>query len=81
MSSILSVKQQGVKGGSPSYAEKGRATLFIDEPGQLIAVDAFDGFGKTYKRRERCFIEVSDGSGNVWTGTFEDLSKLLFHKQ
>lgn len=76
MSAQINLKTTGVRGGSPSWHEnKGRVVTFVD--GQdFIAVDAFEGFGKTYKRRAKSEIEINIGK-TVWRGTKEQLARLI----
>jgi hypothetical protein len=80
MAAKINLKITGVRGGSPSYHEnKGRVTTFVDNGDDYIAVDAFEGMDKTYKRREKCEIEISIGK-TTWRGTKDELVKLLAPK-
>lgn len=77
----IDLKVTGVRGGSPSYNEnKGKVTTFIDSgfnTEQFISVDAFEGFGKDYKRRNETKITIQDKYGRVWEGTFSELADKL----
>lgn len=78
----IDLKVIGVRGGSPSYNEnKGQVTTFIDSGygnPEFICVDAFDGSGTDYKRREETKITIQDKYGRVWQGNFAELSIFLF---
>lgn len=78
MSAKINLKITGVRGGFPSYSEnKGRVTTFVDNNDDFIAVDAFQGMDKTYKRREESEIEICIG-GVTWRGTKAELATKLF---
>lgn len=78
----IDLKVQGVRGGSPSYNEnKGQVTVFIESGfsrQQFISVDAFEGIGNDYKRRDETKITIHDKYGRVWQGNFAELSAMLF---
>lgn len=82
MSAKINLKVTGVRGGSPSYQEnKGQIVSFVggsenNSHEDYISVDAFEGFGDSYKRRENCEIEVSIG-GKTWKGTPNELIEKL----
>lgn len=77
--SKLDLKIQGVRGGDPQWLEnKGRCLSFIDNASSAnyISVDAFEGWGEDYKRREECLITIQFNQ-SVWTGTIKDLAEAL----
>jgi len=78
----IDLKVTGVRGGSPSYNEnKGQVTTFIDSGyarPEFISVDAFEGSGSDYKRREETKITIQDRYGRCWQGNFAELSALIF---
>jgi hypothetical protein len=78
----IDLKVTGVRGGSPSYNEnKGQVTVFVESGysrQQFISVDAFEGSGNDYKRREETKITIQDKYGRVWQGNFAELSAHLF---
>lgn len=82
MSAKINLKVTGVKGGEPSYSEnKGRVVSFVggettNSQEDYICIDAFEGFGESYKRRNECEIEVSIG-GKKWVGTPSELIEKL----
>lgn len=78
----IDLKVTGVRGGSPSYNEnKGQVITFIDSGfarSEFICVDAFEGSGTDYKRREEIKITIQDRYGRVWQGNFSELSTMIF---
>ncbi len=77
MEASINLKITGVRGGSPSYSEnKGRVTTFVDNNDDFVAVDAFQGFDRTYKRRKECEIEICI-AGKTWRGTKKELAEKL----
>lgn len=78
MKSNLGLKIQGVRGGNPSWnANKGYVVAFIDGNDNTIIVDAFEGYDRDYKRRERCKITISHNDSAIFQGTFDDLVERL----
>jgi hypothetical protein len=82
MKANINLKVIGVRGGSPSYNEnKGQVTTFVESGNnrqQFISVDAFEGNGSSYKRRDDAHITIHDMYGRVWQGSFAELSAALF---
>lgn len=74
----LTLTQQGVNGGTPRYsANVGRIVAGTDS-GIKIEVDAFTGFGDTYRRRAEHLITITSKGETVFTGTSAELlAKLL----
>ena len=85
MNAKINLKVTGVRGNKPNYTEnKGRVVSFVGGTennihNDYIAVDAFEGYGETYKRRENCEVEVSI-DGFVWRGTPNEMIKKLTSK-
>jgi hypothetical protein len=81
----IDLKITGVRGGSPSYNEnKGQVTVFIESGysrQQFICIDAFEGSGKDYKRRDQTKITIHDKYGRTWQGNFAELSAHLFEQE
>lgn len=77
--SKIDIKVTGKRGNAPKWEEdKGAVTLFIDNTNSsnYINVDAFEGFGNNYKRRDKSLISIQINS-NVWVGTIEELADRL----
>jgi hypothetical protein len=78
----IDLKVTGISGGSPTYNEnKGQVTAFIDSGyarSQFISIDAFEGTGESYKKREEVKITIQDKYGKVWQGNFAELTAMLF---
>lgn len=82
MKSNLNLITQGVRGGKKSAStNKGMCAMFIDNhtngERNAITADAFSGYGKTYKRREQCLIDITYKNQIVFTGTFDKLAQKL----
>lgn len=76
MKANVNVKIQGIKGGNPSYSEnKGYVSTHIDNIG-YITVDAFNGQGDLYKRRNNSLITINI-DGIEWSGTINELKELI----
>ena len=78
MKSKLSLKTQNSKGGTPLWKpDLGYASLFIDgSESKNIIVDAFEGSGYSYKRREQTKIQIG-GAGKYFT--FNSFDELINH--
>lgn len=75
--SSLDLKVTGVRGGNASWIEdKGSVVVFVDGS-DYISVDAFQGRGNEYKRREECEIQIVIDS-RIWKGTKDEFSVVLF---
>jgi glyoxylate carboligase len=83
MEARINTKITGVRGGHPVWSEnKGCVTIFIDHSYQnsypsLISVDAFQGYGKDYKRRETCKIQIQHEGKMLFHGSIEELTEIL----
>jgi hypothetical protein len=81
MKAKLELKITGIRGNSPSFEEKGRVVAFVEKPSgkqdRFIAIDAFEGSGNTYKRREESLVTIQDEYGRMWEGSFNDLIYIL----
>lgn len=80
--SLLSIKTQGIKGGTAHYKENiGFTTAFINDSNvkKLIVVDAFEGHGDTYKQREFCNVRISADGKDLFDGTFDELKNILLN--
>lgn len=75
--SFLSVQTEGVRGGKLSVeSNKASVTTIIDHYAGKIIVDAFQGSGENYKRRERSLIRIKIGEVD-WSGTAEELAQIF----
>lgn len=74
MRTKISVKIQGVRGGNPTYEEnKGYVCTIIDgKENGSITIDAFEGKGPSYTRREIPLITVFHGGTLIFEGTFSE---------
>ena len=83
MKAMINTKVTGVRGGSPVWSEnKGQVSIFIDHSYQksynsFICVDAFEGYGTNYKKREKCNIEIQHEGKLLFNGTIEELKTKL----
>ena len=76
MKTNLNIKFQGVKGGNIQYLEnKGKASIFFDS--NSITVDAFEGKGDTYKKRDELLIKIIIDGEFEFIGTSAQLKKML----
>ena len=76
--SSISVKTQGVKGGSIQYKEKiGYVTTFLRHSEDFIAVDDFEGHGNSYKKRELTEIRIVQNGVVLFSGTKYELFEIL----
>lgn len=74
----LNLKIWGIRGNAAQYTQnKGKVVAFIDNTNAYISVDAFDGMGQTYQRRDNCEIEIYDNHEFVFKGTFKELIERL----
>jgi hypothetical protein len=73
----------GVRGGNAVFNEnKGKITVFVDHTysntyNDLISVDAFEGYGESYKRREKCLVQIQFEGNLIFHGTMEELKNKL----
>ena len=82
MSSTISVRTQGVRGGRAKFETKGCVTVFCsdDRFGNkklTIDSDSFEGYGSTYKERDKTVITISYENDTLFSGNINDLVKLL----
>lgn len=79
--SRLGYEITGKRGGTPQVKDDiGRVGVFIDNSmgcqysgGDTIKVDAFNGSGSTYERREQCEITITKSGEEVFKGNFDEL--------
>jgi len=80
MSATIDLKVTGVRGGQPQITfNRGRVVVFTDSD-TYIAIDAFDGQGDSYKRREIALVQVvvpDDGKTTYSFNGIERLAKIL----
>jgi hypothetical protein len=81
MKTKLSLKITGVRGGSPKWIKAGQIISFPDNYWSYISVDAFEGSGDSYRRRNDCLIEISTHGNIIFSGTFEQLCEKLKNKR
>ena len=60
----LNYKVYGIRGGEPTYKENVGAVLIFTD-GLTIDVDAFEGYGDTYKMRTEKLITIKNNGGAV----------------
>jgi hypothetical protein len=72
MKTTINLKMQGVKGGDPQWqANKGYIATHIEgKENGSISIDAFEGQGETYKRREIPLITIFHGGKLVYEDNF-----------
>lgn len=74
----IAVKTQNSKGGTPLYKENlGYVTTFIGHSADSIVVDAFEGQGDDYKRRELMEIRIYNNDELVFKGSKYELFEKL----
>ena len=78
----LCVSTQGIHGGKTQISDKGCATLYVTDRGQQrsdlnIFVDTFEGYGRTYKRRDNALIKITFKEKVLFEGNIEELVKKL----
>ena len=76
--SKLSKKEQGVRGGTPSWKEKcGYVKLWVDNHEDSICIDAFSGLGDQYKERDTCLINIEKDGNICFSGSFDELVSII----
>lgn len=80
--SKLDISICGVRGKSLEvHDNKGQVIIRTDQSfadlNSYISVDAFQGQGDTYKRREECNIEICQCEKVLFSGTFDELCKAI----
>ena len=83
--SRLGYSIQGKRGGTPQVKDDvGCICTFIDnsngcqyEGSDSIRVDAFQGYGETYGRREKCEITICNEGKEIFKGNFNELVNKL----
>lgn len=76
----LSVKTQNRRGGNPIWKENvGYGVIFIGgNQDTYISVDAFEGFGTSYKERDEPLIRIQGKLNEaLFIGTFTELETKL----
>jgi hypothetical protein len=74
----VGVKIQGVKGGDPAYRDNvGYVSTFVGGDGNRVVIDAFEGYGESYKRRETPIVELYRNGNLVFSGSYKDLSCII----
>ena len=78
----LAYEVTGKRGGAPKHTpDTGSVKVIVDDAG-TISVDAYQGFGETYTRRETTLITVhSNKFGDVYRGTFDGIAAILHSAQ
>lgn len=75
--SRLSLETMSVQGNEIVLeGNKGLVKVDIDfslPSTNYISVDAFQGYGESYCRRERCAIRIMSKGQEIFVGTFEEL--------
>lgn len=79
--SRLSLETISVEGNDIVFeGNKGLVKIDIDSAllsSNYISVDAFQGSGNDYRRRERCEIVVKSKGEDIFIGSFEELVERL----
>ena len=75
----LSLTQQGTKGGEPTTRPNVGLIIAETDNDVKISVDAFSGYGDTYKRRAEHLITISSKGQPVFIGTAAELLAKLNH--
>ena len=76
--SKLGIKTQNKRGGNPLWKDDlGYVAVFVDGRANDIIVDAFVGTGEDYMRRDQSLININKDGRPVFSGTFDELIKLL----
>jgi hypothetical protein len=76
----LSVKTRNRRGGNPIWKENvGYGVIFLNDKNEkYISVDAFEGFGTSYKEREEPLIRIQGELNElIFVGTFAELETKL----
>lgn len=81
MAADIDLKIWGIRGGNPTCQDnRAKIVVFINDDtvmtDNFIAVDAFQGQGDSYVRREKTLITVLF-KGKQWDGTMNDLATAL----
>jgi hypothetical protein len=78
----LGVKTQNAAGGTPLWKENlGYVVTFIGRSEDYISVDAFEGQGLRYKKREQPEIRIVQNGVELFVGDKHDLFNLLTNTQ
>lgn len=84
MKAELRYKLQGVRGTGYQWKTAGEIVIFPNGGCSVygnvpfISVDAFEGRGEDYRRREgSCLIQVNDGSEGIFSGSFDELKAII----
>ena len=81
MDANLDITYQGVKGGKLIMLKNKSACMIDIDCSNMqtnyILIDAFQGQGKQYKRREKCNIRIIRETETIFDGDFSELCKLL----
>ena len=84
MKAELRYKLQSVRGTGYQWKNAGKIVIFPNGGCSVygnvpfISVDAFEGRGEDYRRREgSCLIQINDGSEIIFSGSFDELKDLL----
>jgi len=79
MATEINLKTQNAKGRDPKLQLNfGYVTTFIKgEKDGVIVVNAFDGQGENYTRREEAEISISQDGTEIFKGTFNELINKL----
>lgn len=78
MKAEIMLNTQGIRGGNlTGYKKKGAIAIDIDRLGNSIELDAYQGQGPTYQKREDTLINIKSLNGFEWSGTFNQLIEKL----
>ena len=78
----LKTTTQGIQGGNFKSEKTGLSLISVYNDDSInsvfdIKVDGYQGQGKDYKQREKALITIYFDDKEYWTGTAEELKKVL----
>jgi hypothetical protein len=71
---------QGVRGSKVTTHPEHKGfvgVLTSDGPENMISLNAFEGFGETYRRRDETFVIVRDNSKQIFYGSYTEFIECL----
>lgn len=85
----LGYSLQGKRGGNPQIKDNiGCISAYIDSStgcdpftSNNITVNAFEGYGDDYHRRDKCEIVINSKGNEIFRGDFQDLVKICHRRQ
>lgn len=73
---------QGIRGNKKHSNVQGMTRLSVskgfNEPENVIIVDTYKGYEKSYQPRETAIVDISFADGKQFSGTFDELKDKLF---